>query len=100
MTTQENGNGVPADGYFGTSAGNPLMDGSKGVPSPFGSPDSIWCKAVKALTRATKDRNIALDQINLAHEYIGVQKCALRHEIWVLKSKISRLTAELAIASQ
>jgi hypothetical protein len=67
MTTQENGNGVPADGYFGTSAGNPLMDGSKGVPSPFGSPDSIWCKAVKANGELCKGKHLPDREVCFAH---------------------------------
>jgi hypothetical protein len=67
MTTMENSTGVPADGHFGVSAGNPLLDGSSGVPSPFGSPPSIWCKAIKRNGEPCKGKHLPDRDVCFAH---------------------------------
>ena len=67
MTIQENSNGVPADGHVGVFAGYQFADGDSGVPSPFGSPDSIWCKATKRDGTPCQGRHLPDREVCFAH---------------------------------
>ena len=59
--------GVPADSHYGTAVPSPYQDGTGGVPSPFGSPEAVWCTKTTADGASCKGKHLPDKDYCFAH---------------------------------